>query len=88
MYGALTQPFLLVAYVNLLEVPQVVYLGQILILALEEMNSGGVFLLTKGDTNTEFVLRSGITTDLTNCRAFRLHTTLKPAVKASRLREL
>jgi hypothetical protein len=44
---SLTQPSLLVAYVNILEVPHVLYLGQVLILALEGLHSGGVFLLTK-----------------------------------------
>jgi hypothetical protein len=34
-------------YVNLLEVLQVLYLGQVLILALDGLHSGGVLLLTK-----------------------------------------
>jgi hypothetical protein len=47
--AALTQPFLLLAYANLLEVPQVLYLGQVLILALEGMHWDRVFLLTKDE---------------------------------------
>jgi hypothetical protein len=52
--ASLTQPFLHVVSVKLVEVSQVLYPGQILILVLEGLHSGGVFLLTKrGEGVTE-----------------------------------